>query len=115
MEPLTPPNGLSPYLEFVTDGLLTDKVQLWELPRTVSELYYLGEASARRSLQPQLLQAQCDRDRYYLAASRGGFTSPLKPQGLTFAELCRERGEYALANKVDADMASLAFQVRGNA
>lgn len=114
MEPLTPPHGLSPYLEFVTDGLLTDTVQLWELPRPVSELYYLGESSARRSLEPQLTQAKCDRDRYYQAAARGGFSNPLKPQGLTFAQLCRERGEHSLADRVESDMDSLAFQVRGN-
>lgn len=110
MEQVAPPQGLTPYLEYVTDGLLTDTVQLWELPRPVSELYYLGECSARR----ELIRAQSDRDRYYRAASRGGFSNPVKSQGLTFAELCRERGEFALADRVESDMASITFHVGGN-
>lgn len=102
------------YLESVTDKLLRDEVQLWELPSAVSGLYYLGESSARGVLMPQLIQAEADRDRYYRAACLGGFQAPLKPQGLTFAQLCRERGNEALALKVEADMSSLTFQVRGN-
>lgn len=109
MEPLTK------YLEEVTDGLLRDTVQLWELPSSVAGIYYLGESSARRILEPQLVQAEADRDRYYLAACRGGFQSQTKPQGLTFAELCRERGDHLTADKVEADMSSLAFRVRGRA
>lgn len=102
------------YLEDVTDKLLRDEVQLWELPSAVSGLYFLGESSARGVLMPQLLQAESDRDRYYRAACRGGFNAPLKPQGLTFAQLCRERGNEALAVKVEVDMSTLTFNVRGN-
>lgn len=110
MEPLT-----LTYLDEVTEGLLRDTVQLWEVPSSVAGLYYLGEACARRILEPQLVQAEADRDRYYLAASRGGFQAQTKPQGLSFAQLCRERGDTLLADKVEADMSSLAFQVRGRA
>jgi hypothetical protein len=102
------------YLENVTDQLINDSVQLWELPPAVACLYYLGEASARRVLIPQLIQAEADRDRYYRAASRGGFQAPIKRQGLTYADLCRERGQHALADKVEAEMSSIAFNVRGN-
>lgn len=105
---------ITQYLEKVTDELIKDEVQLWELPPAVSGLYYLGEWSARGILMPQLIQAEADRDRYYRAACRGGFEVPLKPQGLTFAQLCRERGEEALALKVEADMSTLTFNVRGN-
>lgn len=105
MEPITQ------YLEQVTEGLLRDTVQLWQLPSAVSALYYLGEDSARRILEPQLVQAQADRDRYYRAASRGGFEAQIKPQGLSFAQLCRERGDHITADRVEADMASLSFNV----
>jgi hypothetical protein len=50
----------------------------------------------------------------YRDASRGGFQAPIKRQGLTYAELCRERGQHALADKVEAEMSSIAFKVRGN-
>ena len=87
MEPRITPAGVTGYLEYVLDGLIWDKVQLWELPPAVTAIYYYGESCARRN-DPELEQVKSDRDRYYRAAARGGFGVPvIKSQGLTFLEL----------------------------
>lgn len=84
-----------------------DKIQLWQLPYSLQGLYYLGERygqlRGREEAQTRIeaLEEECDRLHRY--ASQGGFTTPLKPQGLTYAQLCRVRGEHALAERVEAD------------
>lgn len=87
MEPRITPAGVTGYLECVLEGLIWDKVQLWELPLSVSAIYYFGE-SCGRSSNPELEQAKADSDRYYRVAARGGFGVPvIKSQGRTFLEL----------------------------
>jgi hypothetical protein len=103
------PQGTENYLEAVADSLLYGQVELYQLPSSVAALYYLGESS----LIGYLKKAQADADRYYRAASRGTFSTPLKPQGLTFAELCRVRGQEALAERLEADFKKLSFNVGG--
>jgi hypothetical protein len=111
MEPRLTPEGLTPYLEHVLDGLLADTVQLWEIPVAVSSLFYLGESCARRDIEHDLAVALHDRDRYYRAACDGGFSRYLKRPGRTHWELCQERGEHERAARVRADMESLVIQV----
>jgi len=106
MVTLVCPTGTESYLEAVTDGLMRAQVELWELPQAVAALYHLGSLEGQTGLidqlKVQLNQAQADADRYYAIACRGTFAPPLKPQGLTFAELCRERGQHDLAEQVEA-------------
>jgi hypothetical protein len=56
--------------------------------------------------QIDALQNECDR--LYRAAY--ALRVPLK-HGRTFAQLCRERGETALAERVEADMNTMRFEV----
>lgn len=109
MVTLVCPPGTESYLEQVSEALLSAELDLFELPAAVASLYYLGESS----LLGYLRQAEADADRYYQAASRGTFTAPLKPQGSTYAELCRARGEHAKADQVEADLLKLTFQLGG--
>ena len=92
--------------------LSEDKLSLYELPPAVALFYYLGEAHGEARLRSELRQALADRDRYYSHASRGGFSTPLKAQGKTFAELSRIRGDNAQAERAENREKSLTFNVR---
>jgi hypothetical protein len=81
------PAGVTGYLENVLEGLIWNKIQLWELPPAVTAIYFYGESCAR-SDNSEVEQLKADRDRYYRAAARGGFGVPIiKSQGMTFQEL----------------------------
>lgn len=112
MEPRLTPE-VDGYLDDVLERLLTNSVQLWELPTSVTSIYYLGESCAYQVMNVQLANVQAERDRYYRAACAGGFTTYLKPQGLTYWQLCAERGDMERARQVKADMEALTFQVGG--
>jgi hypothetical protein len=71
---------------------------------TIHEATLKGIEIAFDYLCPILRQAEHDRDRYYRHAFN---KTPLKKQGKTFEELCRERGEHDLADRVHADMEKL--------
>ena len=87
MEPRMTPAGVTGYLENVLEGLIWNKIQLWELPPAVTAIYFYGESCAR-SDNSEVEQLKADRDRYYRAAARGGFGVPIiKSQGMTFQEL----------------------------
>ena len=79
------------YLKNTLDDMISGRVDLHQLPYELAAFYYLGEAAHIPEvlcLRAELSQALADRDRYYRAASRGGFgVAVLKPQGKTFAEL----------------------------
>lgn len=103
------PPGTCAYLEDVFESLLYGTVELHELPAPVAGIYYLGEASVSELLE----QLKADRDRYYRAACRGTFAPDLQRPGRTFAELCRIRGDFALADRVEADLRGLTFSLGG--
>lgn len=82
-------------------------LELWELPRPLRGLYFLGEHYGHlRGVESALerveqLEAECDR--LYTQASEGTFRRPQAPQGLTYPQLCRARGESELADILEAD------------
>lgn len=82
-------------------------LELWELPRPLRGLYFLGEhygyTKGVESALERVEQLETECDRLYTQASEGTFRRPQAPQGLTYAELCRVRGENALADAVEAD------------
>lgn len=97
------------YLEDSFEGLILGSLELYDLPAEVTAFYYLGEVSTMGLVR----QLQADADRYYQAASRGSFSPPLKRPGRTFAELCRARGDFALADRVEADLNAFTFNLGG--
>lgn len=82
-------------------------LELWELPRPLRGLYFLGEhygyTKGVESALERVEQLETECDRLYTQASQGSFTRRQAPQGLTYPELCRARGEEALAEAVEAD------------
>lgn len=82
-------------------------LELWELPRPLRGLYFLGEHYGHlRGVESALerveqLEAECDR--LYTQASEGTFRRLQAPQGLTYPQLCRARGESELADILEAD------------
>ena len=101
---------LNNYCERVLDELLKDELQLWELPPALAAIYYLGEACGSRSRDYEIRQLIAERDSYYRAAARGGFRVPIVPvHSKSYAELCRARGQFELAKRVEADMQKLQF------
>jgi hypothetical protein len=103
------PQGTAAYLEDVFESLLYGTLELHELPAPVAGIYYLGETSANEVIR----QLTADADRYYRAACRGSFSPDLQRPGYTFAELCRIRGDFALADRVEADFRGLTFSLGG--
>lgn len=89
------------------ERLLGNTLQLWELPESLRELYFLGEHYGyEHGLEDsykriEALENECDR--LYTYASQGSFKTPMKPHRASYAELCRIRGETALAEQVEAD------------
>lgn len=71
-----------------------------------------GFDKAWNYLWPLLEQAKHDADRFFRALGRATSLKPLTQPGRTFAELCRERGEIELAERVERDMAQLKFEVK---
>lgn len=86
-------------------------LELWELPRPLRGLYFLGEHYGHlrgvESALERVEQLETECDRLYTQASQGSFKRQQAPQGLTYAELCRVRGETALADQVEADWKQL--------
>lgn len=91
--------------------LASNTLDLWQLPATLRDLYSLGEYYGyQQGLEvsyERLEELETECDRLYTQASQGSFTKPLKPQGFTYPELCRQRGEEALAEQLEADWAAL--------
>lgn len=91
----------------ITKALASNTLQLWQLPTTLRDLYFLGEHYGYlQGLQVahgrlEELEAECDR--LFGLAAQGSFTRHLPKQGASFAELCRLRGDNALAEAVEAD------------
>jgi hypothetical protein len=73
------------------EQLIYGAISLSQLPVPLASFYYLGEAThipEVLELRTKLAQAEADSERYYRAACRGGFGTPIiKPQGKTFREL----------------------------
>lgn len=86
-------------------------LELWELPRPLRGLYFLGEHYGHlrgvESALERIEQLETECDRLFTQASQGSFKRQQAPQGLTYAELCRARGENALADAVEADWKQL--------
>ncbi len=78
-------------VSLMLEHLIHGSVGLQQLPVPLASFYYLGEAThipEVLELRTKLTQAEADRERYYRAACRGGFGTPIiKPQGKTFQEL----------------------------
>lgn len=70
-----------------------------------------GFSKAWNYLSPLLEQALHDAERYYRAMSRATNLKPISQPGRSYAELCRERGDHALAERVERDLAKLRFEV----
>ena len=114
MEQVGIPENLAPVLDHALIALMSGETQLWELPPGLAAFYYLGHANATASMTAEVNQATADRDRYYAAAARGGFTATLKVTGRTYSDLCLARGQIALARRVADDMAALKIEVSTN-
>lgn len=78
----------------------------------VREAELRGFDKAWNYLWPLLEQAQHDADRFFRALGRATSLKPLTKPGRTFAQLCRERGEIELAERVERDMAQIIFEVK---
>lgn len=91
--------------------LASNALELWQLPAALRDLYFLGEHYGyKHGLEvsyERLEELETECDRLYTQASQGSFTKPLAPQGFTYPELCRQRGEEALADQLEADWAAL--------
>lgn len=94
-------------LENLADALMADRVRLWQLPRALRDLYFLGEHYGYESglsvayVRLEALESECDR-LYQLATV--GERAKLKISPVpSFAELCRIRGDHKLADRVEAD------------
>jgi hypothetical protein len=89
------------------EALILGTIELWQIDPALAGFYYYGEligfrlASERvAKLEADLTQAEADRDRYYRAADRGGFSVPIiKHQGATFAELEALRNQTGVPNE----------------
>jgi hypothetical protein len=81
------PKSVDAYLNGTLDLVVYGLLDLDQLPRPVAALIFFGEALGRNSRQHEIDQLEADCDRYYRAACNGGFSSPLRSQGRTFAEL----------------------------
>ena len=82
-------------------------LELWQLPRPLRGLYFLGEhygyTQGVESVLERVEQLETECDRLYSQASQGTFKRQLAPQGLTYPQLCRARGEEELADILEAD------------
>lgn len=91
MEQVVLSAGETVRISLMFEQLINRKISLPELPLPLASFYYLGEAAhipEVLQLRNTLAQAESDRERYYRAACRGGFGTPvIKPQGKTFLEL----------------------------
>lgn len=91
MEQVALSPGETVVISLMFEQLINRKINLSELPPPLASFYYLGEATLIPevlTLRNNLVQAEADRERYYRAACRGGFGTPvIKPQGKTFQEL----------------------------
>jgi len=91
--------------------LASNVLQLWELPPPLRDLYFLGENYGYQQglnncyQRIEKLEAECDR--LYTHASQGSFTKATPQLGSTYPELCRIRGEDALADQLEADWKAL--------
>jgi hypothetical protein len=85
------PSVLAPhvdsYLTGTLDLVMHGLLELDQLPRAVAALIFYGEVLGRAGRQPEVDQLNADCDRYYRAACNDGFSSPLKAQGRSFAQL----------------------------
>lgn len=78
----------------------------------VREAELRGFDKAWNYLWPLLEQAKSDADRLFRVLGRATSLKPLTRPGRTFSQLCRERGEFELAERVEQDMANLKFEVK---
>lgn len=94
-------------LDNLADELMADRVRLWQLPRALRELYFLGEHYGYESglsvayARLEALESECDR--LYQLATRGERAKLKISHAPSYAELCRIRGQHELADQVEAD------------
>lgn len=85
-------------------ALLLGRVELWQLAQPLADLYHLGFIDGQASLQQALAEAHSAADRYY----RRAFDSRARRHSvpaISFAELCRIRGEYDRADAAERSLA----------
>ena len=95
------------YAHTLFNLLVWGTIELHELPEYLSVFYYLGEQHGRLSREPEIALLESEANHLYQLAFNERI--PLK-HGANFAELCRRRGDFELAQRVEADMKSLRFQ-----
>ena len=92
--------------------LLDDKLQLWQLPRNLRGLYFLGEQNGYAAsqeatrLQIEALESECDW--LYRLATQGDKAKPQLHKQPTYTELYRLRGEPEKAHQIEAELQLLA-------
>jgi hypothetical protein len=70
-----------------------------------------GFSKAWDYLSPLLEQALHDAERFFRALGRATNLEPLSKPSRSYAEVCRARGDLALAERVERDLAKLQFEV----
>jgi len=94
-------------LDGLTDALMLDQVRLWQLPKGLREIYFIGESygyeagCAQSYKRIQELEHECDG--LYRLATQGHQAKTQRTIPPTYAQLCRIRGQHALAAQVEAD------------
>jgi hypothetical protein len=86
-------------------SLLEGRVGLQQLERSLADFYNLGYFDGRASVAEALAAAESAADRYYRRAFEPACRRPVIPE-MSFAQLCRIRGEFARAERVEEGLAS---------
>lgn len=97
------PRGVIPAIHAYepVDLLLAGRIGLQDLDPPLRDLYNLGFIDGRASLSEALEAAESAADRYYRLAFDSAATRVHVPS-MSFADLCRIRGEFDRADMVDA-------------
>ena len=96
--------GRRPSREDPATALLFARAELWSLGRPLADLYNLGFFDGRASLEGALLRAESAADRFYRRAFEPPHSSAHVP-AISFADLCRIRGEWARAQTAEEGLA----------
>lgn len=89
--------------------VIAGRVSLHEVPSSLLGWYSIGFEDGSRSRDREVNRLNAEADRLYAAAY--GEPLPLQLSQPSYAELCRRRGQYAEAERVEADIARLRFEV----
>lgn len=85
-------------------ALLLGQADLWQLARPLADLYHLGFFDGQASLEQALREAESAADRYYRRAF-GPQRARVGVPNVSFAALCRIRGELGRAEAAELSLA----------